>query len=123
VTGKDIDEEGLYRIAERVFNLNRAILIREGHRGIRDDRLPDAWHNIPLKGDLTNPEMLVPGKGDEVVSRKGKAVDKEDFARMREEYYQLRHWDAATGLQTRAKLRGLELEDVARELERRELVR
>jgi aldehyde:ferredoxin oxidoreductase len=42
---------------------------------------------------------------------------------MIEEYYKIRQWDTATGLQTRAKLEGLELEDVAYELERTELVR
>jgi len=122
VIGKDIDEVGLYRIAERVFNLNRAIIVREGHHGIQDDRLPDAWYTIPLKGDMTNPEMLVPGKGDEVISRKGKVVDKEDFARMRAEYYQFRHWDVATGLQTKAILQELGLADVADELERRRML-
>jgi len=123
VTGRDIDEEELYRIAERVFNLNRAILVREGHRGIEDDQLPDAWHTIPLKTDMTNPEMLVPGKGDERVCRKGEVVDREDFERTKREYYQIRKWDTATGFQTRAKLEELGLEDVASDLERRGLVR
>ena len=123
VTGKDVDEEGLYRIGERVFNLKRAILVREGHRGIGDDQLPDSWHTIPLKADMPNPECLVPGKGGEALARKGSVVDKEDFERTRGEYYQLRQWDVATGLQTRAKLEELGLEDVAQDLAQRGLIR
>lgn len=65
-------KKGYTGIAEMVFNLNRAIIVREGHRGIQDDRLPHAWHTVSLKGNMPNPEMLVPGKGDEVVNRKSK---------------------------------------------------
>lgn len=32
-TGLEVDEEGLYRIGERVFNIQRAIMVREGNRG------------------------------------------------------------------------------------------
>jgi aldehyde:ferredoxin oxidoreductase len=113
VTGRDIDEEELNRVGETVFNLNRAILAREGHRGVEDDRVPESWHDIPLKIDMTNPEMILPGKDDEIVSMKGKVVDKDDFARMRRQYYEIRRWDADTGLQTAAGLRDLGLDDVA----------
>ena len=33
VVGNDMDEEGLYETGERIFNLQRAILVREGHKG------------------------------------------------------------------------------------------
>jgi aldehyde:ferredoxin oxidoreductase len=39
---------------------------------------------------------------------------------MKDEYYQLRQWDIATGLQTRAKLAQLGLRGVAQGLEHRE---
>ena len=123
VTGKDVDEEGLYRIGERVFNLQRAILVKEGHSGREDDILPHSWHTVPLRGDLANPECLVPGKGEEVLSRRGSVVDREEFERTKDEYYQLRQWDVATGLQTRAKLEELGLKDVAQDLEQRGLIR
>jgi aldehyde:ferredoxin oxidoreductase len=123
VTGKDIDEEGLNRVGETVFNLDRAILVREGHRGVEDDRVPEAWHNIPLKIDMTNPEMILPGKGDEIVCQKGKVVDRDEFARTRRLYYEMRHWDEHTGLQTTAQLRDLGLDDVASDLKRRGLAR
>lgn len=123
VTGKEISEEGLREIGERVFNLYRAILLREGHRGIADDRLPDAWHTVPLKSDMTNPELLVPGRGDQAVSRKGQVVNQQDFDSMREEYYLLRGWDATSGLPTRNTLNGLGLGDIAESLAARSLLR
>ena len=122
VTGNEVDEKGLYRIGERVFNLQRAILVREGHKGREDDKLPDAWHTMPLKRDPVNPECLVPGKGEEALSRRGAVVDKEEFERTKDEYYRLRRWDVGTGLQTRATLEELGLTDVAQDLERRGLI-
>jgi aldehyde:ferredoxin oxidoreductase len=122
VLGNEIDEAGLYRIGERVFNLQRAILVREGHRGRDFDKLPEFFHSLPLDYDQANPECLVPGKGGELTSRKGATVDRGQFEKMKDEYYGLRGWDAATGLQTRASLEKLDLKDVADDLERRGLL-
>ncbi|MDM8000645.1 MAG: aldehyde ferredoxin oxidoreductase C-terminal domain-containing protein, partial [Dehalococcoidia bacterium] len=116
VTGRDVDEAGLNEVGERVFNLNRAALLREGHRGATDDDLPAHWYTTPLKFDLTNPELLLPGKGNEAVSMKGKVVDKAQFEAMKREYYALRKWDPDTGLPTEARLEELGLGDVAAEL-------
>jgi aldehyde:ferredoxin oxidoreductase len=116
VTGRDVDEAGLNEIGERVFTLNRAVLLREGHRGALDDQLPQHWHTAPLKFDLTNPDLLLPGKGNEAVSMKGRVVDKVQFEAMKREYYRLRHWDPDTGLPTEARLKELGLADVAADL-------
>jgi aldehyde:ferredoxin oxidoreductase len=56
------------------------------------------------------------------VSRKGAVVDRNEFERMKDEYYQVRGWDAATGLQTREALEKADLPDVARDLEERGLL-
>jgi aldehyde:ferredoxin oxidoreductase len=64
----------------------------------------------------------VPGKGGEVVSRKGAVVDRNEFERMKDEYYQLRGWDVATGLQTREALDKVGLSDVAQDLKNRSLL-
>jgi aldehyde:ferredoxin oxidoreductase len=119
VTGDEVNEEGLYRIGEKVFNLQRAILIREGHRGREDDRIPEEWHTVPLKSNAVNADCVVPGKHGEVVCRKGAVVDRQAFERMKDEYYQLRGWDVATGFPSCAKLEELELDDVAQYLEQR----
>jgi len=118
VTGRDVDEDGLYRIGERAFNLQRAIHAREGHRGRDFDSLEEFNYTVPLKGDFGNPDCIVPGKDGEVFERKGMVVDREQFEKMKDEYYEIRGWDVPTGLQTRARLEQLSLEDVAEELER-----
>jgi len=64
----------------------------------------------------------VPGKDAELISRKGAVVDRGRFERMKDEYYQLRQWDVATGLQTSANLEALELKEVAQDLEQRGLM-
>jgi len=122
VIGKEISEEGLYEIGERVFNLQRAILVREGHRGREFDNLPDFFFTVPLDYDQANPECIVPGRDGEVTSRKGAVVDREKFERMKDEYYEFRKWDVATGLQTRSNLENLALADVAHDLEGRGLL-
>jgi aldehyde:ferredoxin oxidoreductase len=40
-------------------------------------------------------------------------VDRDEFERMKDEFYEIRGWDVATGFQTRAKLEALALADVA----------
>jgi len=122
VTGNEIDEAGLYHTGERVFNLQRAILAREGHRGRESDRISEHNFTKPLKFDLHNPELLSPGKGDEAVSKKGSTLDREKFEEVKDEYYRLRGWDVATGLQTEAKLKELDLKDIIYDLAKRRLL-
>ncbi len=123
VTGRDIGEEELYRIAERIFALNRAILLKEGRRGREDDRLVDFMfveREEPVADvfGMHNPELLLPGAGDDVISRKGKALDRDKFEEMKDEYYGLRGWDVQTGLPKKETLEKLELSDVAEGLQR-----
>ena len=117
VTGKEIDEQGLHKIGERVFNLQRAILIREGHKGRESDSLPDYDHTVPLPLGLgPNPECMVPGKEGEIISRVGAVIDRREFENMKDEYYELRGWDAPTGLQKKDTLKRLDLEDIIKTL-------
>ena len=58
-------------------------------------------------------DCLAPGKGGELISRKGTVVDRDKFEAMRDEYYGHMGWDITTGLQTTATLEQLELKDVA----------
>ena len=122
VTGREVDEVGLYRIGERVFNLQRAILLREGRNGREDDTIPETDYTVPLRLEFGNPDGLLPGRGGEPISRNGVVVDREKFERMKDEYYQLRGWDTKTGLQTKTKLEELGLDDIAEALETRGLL-
>jgi aldehyde:ferredoxin oxidoreductase len=81
-------------VGERVWNLSRAIMIKEGRT-----RKEDTFHESFFKE----------GSGE-------KAVPKEDFERAKTNYYRLRGWDEATGWPTREKLEELDLSDVARDL-------
>lgn len=116
VTGRDYDEAELYRIGERVFNLQRAVLLREGHRPKEDDYLHEEFHDRPLESHVADPECLVPGKNGEKVSRVGTKVDVKAYERLRVQYYDLRRWDIASGKQTAELLESLSMKEVAEEL-------
>jgi len=122
ITGKEIDEVGLNRIGERIFNLQRAILLRQGWGGRRGDRLLDYLHEEPLQNVFFNPDCIVPGRNGEIVSRKGKKIEREDFENLKSEYYELRGWDVESGLPTESKFQELELGDVAGDLKARGLL-
>ena len=118
ITGKELDETGLNRIGERIFNLQRAILLRQGWEGRRGDILLDYIHREPLKeGEIYfDPECLVLGNNNEVVSKKGSVLKREDFEQMKSDYYELRGWDVESGLPKESTLVGLGLGDVAEDL-------
>ena len=69
-----------------------------------------------------NPDVIVPGPGDEVLSRKGQTLDRDAFAAMRDEFYQLRGWDPETGLQTEETLSRVGLSDLAEDQKKKGLV-
>jgi aldehyde:ferredoxin oxidoreductase len=123
VTGKKMDYEDYLRLGERSFNLQRAILGREGRGGRKDDILNEFNFTVPVETSdgvfgMFNPDLELPGPGDQMVVRKGKTVDRAEFERMKDEYYALRGWDVASGLQTKKKLEELKLGFVAGEMER-----
>ena len=47
---------------------------------------------------MFNPDLEMPGPGDEIVVRKGKTLDRAAFETMKDEYYRLRGWGVARGL-------------------------
>jgi aldehyde:ferredoxin oxidoreductase len=125
ITGKEIDEAGLTLTGERIFNLQRAIFIRQGWQGRQNDSILDYFFTTPLKkGDVfISPESLVPGQNGEIFSRIGRVLDKNEFENMKTEYYGYRDWDTATGFPTRAKLNELDLKDVSDDLAVRGLIK
>ena len=117
VIGKEIDEAELDMIGERVFNLYRAILLRDGRKGRDDDFLPESQfieREEPAYDvfAMFNPDLFLPASGDEVVSRRGKALEKDAFEQMKDEYYALRGWDVTTGLLKMDKIKALDLPEV-----------
>ncbi|MFO7965673.1 MAG: aldehyde ferredoxin oxidoreductase N-terminal domain-containing protein [Desulfobacterales bacterium] len=113
VTGIETDEAELLRYGERIFNLQRAVLLREGWKPLVDDYPQEYNFTDPVEMSSINPRMIVPGPGDEPVSFRGNVLDKSKYEDMRREYYALRGWDTATALQTASILNSLDMEDVA----------
>jgi aldehyde:ferredoxin oxidoreductase len=104
-TGMELSEADFEGMAERVFNLERAVQVRNWDRSRAVDE-----EVIPHFTDMEN--WINPAIGTAV------GLDREKFARLLDEYYTLRGWDPLTGRPTAEKLRELGLVDVADELAR-----
>ena len=120
VTGMDIDEKGYYLTGERIFNLQRAIQTKEGRVGRRDDIIDEFNFTEGIETEegffgMFNPEFMLPGPKGELISRKGKVVERDKFEKMMGEYYSIRGWDVKTGLQKKEKLEKLSLSDIISE--------
>ena len=95
VTGIDRTPDELMQDGERICNLEKAINSRIGLRR-EHDTVCERWMWEP------NPEGMYAGK-----------VAADMFVPVLNEYYEWRGWDRESGLQTRAKLTELGLDDVA----------
>jgi len=138
VTGIQTDEAGLELYGERIFNLQRGILLREGWQAKASDIPEDFVFTDPIERNIGNapalldldettfffnPQMTVPGSREEPVSIENKSLDREKFEKMRKEFYELRGWDTETGLQRSEILERLGLSDMIQELAPRELIK
>jgi aldehyde:ferredoxin oxidoreductase len=101
-TGIKVDEEKIRVIADRIWTLERAFIVREGITR-KDDILIGRFMDEPVYG----------GPWD------GMAFDRDKWDEMLDEYYDLVGWDKETGIPTRDKLEAVGLTDVADELEMR----
>ena len=90
ITGWDMDAKELFRIGERVWNMQRLINITDGYTN-EDDRLPSKIFLSAKEG-----------------FRKNKIFDVELFDKALIEYYQIRGWDIK-GNPTKEKLRELDI--------------
>jgi aldehyde:ferredoxin oxidoreductase len=112
VTGKNLDENDLLKFGETIFNQQRAILLREGWDPKKDDMVSEFNFTDPVQSVFMNTDVLVPGQGDAVLTRKGQTLDRNVFEKMRDEFYQLRGWDKETGYPKEEKLNELALLDL-----------
>jgi aldehyde:ferredoxin oxidoreductase len=96
VTGINYSEEELDTIGERIFNLERAIAIREGRNREVDERV------VPFFKRPNWTRMIT--------------LDEHKFKMILDEYYELRGWDTRTGWPLKSVLEKLDLADVANEL-------
>jgi len=106
-TGEEIDKSEWMKMGERIFNLERAIMAREGRRK-KDDAVADYYFKVPEE------EVAV----WELKRTPSPVVLRGEFEKMRNEYYQLRGAVLETGVPSKKKLQELDLDDVAMELEK-----
>jgi aldehyde:ferredoxin oxidoreductase len=118
VTGIEKDETGLTQYGERIFNLQRVVLLREGWRPKADDVLEEFNFTDPVETVFMNSDVIVPGHGEEVISRKGQTLDRNVFEAMRKDFYDLRGWDVESGLQKAETLQRIGLSDLGQDLAR-----
>jgi aldehyde:ferredoxin oxidoreductase len=97
VTGLPFTEKSMFEIGERIVNLERAYLVREGIRR-KDDCLPKRFLMEPLPDG----------------SSKGMIFEMEP---MLDEYYREREWNPKTGIPRAEKLRKIGLGYVVEDLE------
>jgi len=96
VTGVEYTEEQLDMIGERIFNLERAIAVREGRTRQIDENVIPFFKRPNWTRRIT--------------------LDEKKFKELLDEYYEARGWDIKTGWPTKSKLEELGLGDVAKEL-------
>lgn len=85
-TGWDISLWEIMKLGERTITIKRAASVREGISR-KDDRLPDRFFE-PLEGGLLE----------------GKALDRNEFEKAVDLYYDMMGWDRQTGVPTPGKL-------------------
>ena len=123
VTGVEIDEAGLNQYGERIFNMERGVLLQEGRQPKIDDVPAQFNFTDPVETVFMNPDVIVPGPGGKVISRKGETLKQDEFDTMRKEFYEVRGWDPASGMQKAETLEHLGLSDLAKALKKMDLIR
>lgn len=98
VTGIKMTEKELNKIGERIFNLERAIAVREGRTRQTDESVTPFFKR---------PNWT-----------KGISINEARFKKLLNEYYELRGWDKKMGWPTEKKLKVLGLGNVTDELKR-----
>jgi len=104
-TGIKMSASDMINVGERVRNLERAIMVREG-RSRENDTLGDSYFTLPIKN------FPVPGPDGFFVPQTRK-IDRKKLEKLKDHYYIERGWDIDTGIPTKNKLCELDLSEVA----------
>lgn len=114
VTG--VEAEDLNNFGERICQLQRAILLREGRKVPEADYPPAFNFTEPLRTNARGQVMLVPGPDEEPVAATGNVLDRDRFDSLLREYYRLRGW-SDEGIPRRETLVSLGMDDIAEEIQ------
>jgi aldehyde:ferredoxin oxidoreductase len=105
-TGRDATPQELMKTGERIWNLTRAYLVREGDTRKYDD-WPDRFYEQPVREGIA--------KGTPALSRA-------EMHGLLDKYYDLAGWDKKSGVPTKHKLTELGLDYIAEDLSKMELI-
>jgi len=110
VTGRTVSPQKIVETGNRVWNLQKALNVREGIFSRKDDGIPESWVTEPIKSE----------EGDIYLQNypKTKRIKKKEAEELLDGYYDERGWDIKTGNPTRQSLEKLKLNDVADNLEK-----
>jgi len=98
-TGWEMDSEEVPLVGERIWNMVRLFNAREGFSR-KEDALPERIFHDPLTTGVAA----------------GKTINRQDFEKMLDEYYEIRGWDM-NGMPTEKKCRDLGLESYYKKLD------
>ncbi len=104
-TGWQITPREIMKAGERIYNLMRAYLVREGLTR-KDDDYPDRFYDEPIPDGPT----------------KGALLSRDTMTTLLDVYYDMVGWDKETGIPTKEKLVELDLGYVADELDKMGLI-
>jgi len=93
ITGNTWNETLYAQAGERIFNLEKCFNYREGFRR-RDDIVPERFFTEPLT----------------IGPKKGAVLNREEFKKMMDGYYEERGWDQLTSRPSQEKLSSLGLD-------------
>ena len=110
VTGTDIDEEALNGVGERIWNILRAIMVREGRTKQKDTLHPTNFQKVDIQQEAARHSVAI------ISANHTQPIQEEDFEKAKAEYYDIRGWDPETGRPTRKTLLDLDLKDIADQL-------
>jgi aldehyde:ferredoxin oxidoreductase len=112
VTGVDFDEKALEHIGERIWNIQRATMVREGRTPAEDTLHPSYFQKQDDKRGVQKA-----GQSVAIISADHtNPVPRQAFEEAKTEYYKIRGWDPHTGCPTNKTLSDLGLEDIADQL-------
>jgi aldehyde:ferredoxin oxidoreductase len=106
VTG--VSASVLEGIGERIYTLQRMILLREGRRTPQADYPMDYNFTEPLDS-IPGIGVMVPGPGDTTVDMSGNKLDRAKYLAMLKEFYRVRGWDEETGIPEKETIKKLGL--------------
>jgi len=110
VTGIDYDVDRLWEAGAKIYNLRRAIMVFREDRQRDDDTVSPIWFEGKGDIDITTLQSL---RGQTM----SEPLDRERWESLKDRFYELRGWNARTGVPTRSRLEELGMKDVADKLQ------